>query len=316
MRKEKHVAEWKIKKVAEIEQFIEKYPLVAVVNLEALPNKQLQDIRRKLGDKMKMIITKKILYEKALENKKINFDEYLKGSPALLFSNESAFELFRLLKENRVSAAAKPGQIAPNDITVPAGPTPFTPGPIISDLGALGLKNKVEEGKIVIIEDAVIAKEGEAISPKAASLLAQLGVEPMQIGINLVVARENGEIYTKAILDVDVDEFTNKIKSAASDSFKLAVELGIINSQTAEYLVSKAFREAKHLAEEANVLSKETAPQVLSKAEGGAQALKKLVKSQPEETSEKSGDDNQENTEESKNSSDAKSDNVSDSGGE
>jgi len=259
MKEKGKVVEWKLKKVAEIEQTISKYPVISIINLEELPNKQLQLLRKKLRDDIHVIITKKVLIQKALEHKKLTeLTQFLVGCPALLLSKKDSFTLFKMLKDNRMTAAAKPGQKAPNDIVVQAGPTPFTPGPVISELAQLGLKSKVEAGKIAIREDKVVAKEGQVISGPLASMLARLGIEPMKIGINLLAAYEGNQIYKKDVLDIDVDAYTNDLKIAASDCFKLAVELGITNAETAEFLVSKAHREAKHLAESQHILSEET----------------------------------------------------------
>ena len=47
-------------------------------------------------------------------------------------------------------APAKEGQLAPFDIVVPKGPTPFGPGPIIGELQKIGLPAAIEAGKIGI----------------------------------------------------------------------------------------------------------------------------------------------------------------------
>ena len=46
---------------------------------------------------------------------------------------------------------------------IPAGPTPFAPGPIIGELGMLKIKAGIEAGKVVIKEDAHVAKKGDVI---------------------------------------------------------------------------------------------------------------------------------------------------------
>ena len=93
---------------------------------------------------------------------------HCKGMPALLFTKENPFSLFKLIKANKSPAPAKPGQKAPTDLKILAGPTPFAPGPVISELAALGLKTKVDAGKINIVADAIVCKEGAVISDKLA----------------------------------------------------------------------------------------------------------------------------------------------------
>jgi len=67
--------------------------------------------------------------------------------PALLFTKENPFKLYNKLQKSKSSAPAKAGQTAPSEIVVPKGPTPFAPGPIIGELGALGIKTAVENIK-------------------------------------------------------------------------------------------------------------------------------------------------------------------------
>ena len=67
-------------------------------------------------------MTKKRIMKRALEevDKKnlSKFSEELKGVPALLFSKEEPFSLFNILKKSKTKTAAKPGQVALNDIVV------------------------------------------------------------------------------------------------------------------------------------------------------------------------------------------------------
>jgi len=58
------------------------------------------------------------------------------------------------------------------EISVPAGETSFTPGPIVGELGALGIHAAIEDGKVVIKKDATITEEGETLSKEKADLLA------------------------------------------------------------------------------------------------------------------------------------------------
>jgi len=273
----REVPDWKKKKVEEIRKLAESYPTIAIINLENLPTKQLQAIKKKLKDKILVKVTKKIFIKLAFEGSKQDrlkkFAEHVSGVPGLLFSKLGAFELFKLLKENRSSAPIKPGQIAPEDIWVPAGPTPFAPGPIISDFGKLGIKTKVEGGKIAINQDTVVVKKGEKASFEAASILSRLGIEPMKIGINLTYVLENEDIYPAEALDINVEDYIANIKKAYTNSFALSIELGIINKETATHLIKKAFNEAKTLAISQNILAPEVAKDILAKAEAQAKAL-------------------------------------------
>ena len=120
------IAQWKQDTVKNLRKKIESYPTVAVIDMTDLPAQQLQVIRNKIRDKAVLQMARRRLIIRALEesNKKevTKLVKSIEGLPALLFSNESAFELFKSLKENMSDAPAKAGQLAPYDIIIKAGP--------------------------------------------------------------------------------------------------------------------------------------------------------------------------------------------------
>lgn len=244
--------ELKKKKVAELVTLLEKSKTVGLVNLANLPARQLKTVRAKLKNNVQFIFVKKTILKRALEATKRDsvkqLVQYLDGIyPAIIVSQLDAFELFRQMKGSRQMVAAKPGQIAPADIAIPAGPTPFTPGPALSELAQLNVKKRVEGGKIVITEDTVVVKQGQPVPPLAASMLSKLGVTPIQIGVNLVYVLENNDLYQAKVLDVDIGKYTEDLKIAALNAFKLAIELGLATKETIALLVQKAYRGAKAL---------------------------------------------------------------------
>lgn len=277
-----HVSDEKKRVVKEFSDLINQYKVVAAVDVENLPAKQLNNMRAQLRGKAVLLMTKRRLIKKAFEesgkDKLSTLEPYLKGMPALLFSNENPFSLFKILKKSKSPAPIKAGQIAPKDVIVPAGPTGFAPGPIIGELGMLGIKSGVENGKIAIKADSVVAKEGAVISKALAAVLQRLEILPMEIGLNLTAAFENGDILTKKDLDIDEDAFLAQIKSAASDTFLLSIALALPLKENIEQLISKAHMNAYALADSQSIMTSDNVNQVLAKANAQAQALKSLVK--------------------------------------
>ena len=104
-----------------------------------------------------------------------------------------AFELSSLLTDNQTPAKAKPGDLAPEDIEIEAGPTELIPGPAISELSSVGLKVAVENGKLAIKQGRVVSKKGDEIDEKTSSVLAKLNILPMQVGFEPVAAYDKQE---------------------------------------------------------------------------------------------------------------------------
>ena len=275
-----HVAESKKKVVKEFCDLINSYPVIGVVDMENLPTAQLQKMRGQLRGKVVIRMTKRrfmnIVLDKVKDNKKgiEEMKKYLTGMPALLFTKDDPFKLAKTLKRSMSTAPAKQGQIAPKDIIVSAGPTPFSPGPVISELASAGIKTGIENGKIVVKSDAVVVKKGDKVSAAVAGILVRLGVEPMSVGLNLTAVYDNGTIFTRDVLNIDEEEFIKKIKIAYNSAIGLAIELSFLTKETTEMMIAKAFREAKSLALSQNIMADGVKEEIMAKANKEMLALK------------------------------------------
>lgn len=278
--------EIKKNKVKEFTELLESYPIIGIVNVDSLPAKQLQTMRRKLMGKVLLRMTKVRLLKKAIENstkpKIKDLENYLDGMVMVLFSKENPFSLFKVLKKNKSSAPAKAGQKAPKTILVPKGGTNLPPGPMISQLSGVGIKTGVENGKIAVKEDCVVANEGDEISSQLADVLSRLEIEPMEIGLNLNVVYENGELLTKSVLDIDEEAYLNNLSTAYNNSFSLAMEIGFITKETTTSLIEKAYKEAVTLGIEKSVLEPELMKKLLEKTHNESNSLyNKINKIEP-----------------------------------
>ena len=275
-----HVAEYKKEIVSNLAKLMTDYPIVAVVNMENLPAPQLQTMRAQLRKDFFITMTKRRLIRLAIEQVKQSkkgieqLEAHLGGMPALIFTKENPFKLSRTLQRNKSPAPAKAGQTAPRDIVVNKGATPFAPGPIIGELAAVGIKSGVEGGKVAVKEDTVVAKAGEKISPKVAEILTRLGVQPMEVGLDLVAVYENGLIYGRDVLSVDEKEYLSRLSNAARWAFNLAVETAYPTKLTIPVLLGKAHNDAKGLGISQNILEKGIIESLLGKAQMQMNSLK------------------------------------------
>ncbi len=275
-----HVSDEKKKVVSGLVELFKKYPNVAAINMENLPASQLQSLRALLRDKGVLTMTKRRLMKIAIEKVKDQrpgieqMIPQLKGMPALMFTKENPFGLYKFVRKNKSSAFAKPNQTAPKDIVIKACATPFSPRPIISELGAFRLKTGVEGGKVAIKEDRVVAKEGEAISPALSSLLMRLNIKPMEIGINITAIYENGFVFERKILEVDEEQYLNDLRLANVYAMSLAIQIGYVTKDNIKIFVKKAYNEAKWLALKQNIMSDVFVQNKISEAERAMLSLK------------------------------------------
>ncbi len=250
-----------------------KYSIVGIVDVSGLPAPQFQRIRSKVKKTAEVLIVKKNLIEivlKELETKFKGISDLISktsGVVGLVFTNDNPFTLYKFVKKNKSTAPAKAGQIAPNNIVVPAGPTSFAPGPIIGELGALGIKAGITAGKVEIKADSVVAKEGDEISAALAGVLSRLGIEPMEVGLNIKAIYEEGTIYGRDILDVDSDAILADLIGAASDCFNLALGLHYPTKENVSLLIGSAARDSLGLGIGVAYPAAETIKQLITKAE-------------------------------------------------
>ena len=267
-------AKWKVKEVEVLTKKLKEYPVVAVAGIKGLPSKQMAQIRKKLHGQVEIKIVKNSLINRAFEKAKIEglveLEKSVEGPTAIILTKENPFKLAQMFMSSRVHAPAKAGDIAPFDIIVPAGSTPFKPGPIIGELQAVGIKAKIQGPVIAVIEDSPVIKKGEKFSAKLASVLSQLEVAPMELGIDLRAALEKGMVYGADALGLSQEKVLAQIGEAYHNALNLAVEARIFNSVSTPVIIEKAVRVAKGVAVEAKIYTEEEALQKLTKTEGAA----------------------------------------------
>ncbi len=279
----KKLPEEKVKKIDEIAEKMQTSKTIGIVDMKGIPAGEMHNLRNKLRENMHIEVVKKSIIKFAIEKCKEKLKgieelkEKLEGMPAIILSQLDPFKISKLFSQNKAPAFAKPGQIAPEDIVISAGPTPFAPGPMLSELKSKGLKVKVEAGKIVVQEDSVIVKKGEEISEDVADLLIKLGIKPMEIGLEFSGAWEEGYVFGKDVLVFDVKEYISKLESAANQAFKLSIGLPYPTKQNISLLISKAFNEAKTLAKEKDIFVDALAGEILAKAQAQASELDSYV---------------------------------------
>lgn len=244
IEREKPIPEKKLKVIESLKSRIKKYKTIIIASTKNLPSKQFQEIRKKLREDVEIFVPKKSSIIRTLEfEKKPSLDELKKSvreDIAFLFSNLDAFELSSKLTENKVLASARAGQIADNDIIIDEGPTDLLPGPAISELGALGIKIAIEQGKISIKEKKVLVKKGEKVSSEAASVLQKLDIKPMTIGFEPLVAYDKNEDKIYSNIKINKEGTLKELKDSYEKALAFAVSIAYPSKETLKYILGKA----------------------------------------------------------------------------
>ena len=272
------VAGWKKDRVSQLTDIFNSEGVVAVVDVSGVPASNMIDMRNTLRDRMSITMAKKSLMKIAWADSgrpADEFDSLLDGAeqPCVVHSSSmNAFEIFSELEKTRQGRPAKAGEKFPEDVTIPAGPTEFGPGPIVGEFNAVGIPAKIDKGKVAIQKETTF-EQGQEISADLGIMLSKLGINPIEIGLILTGAIEDGHIFYSSDLDLDTDGLRQDIISATSGAFNLACNVSWFSSITTPTLISKASGEALSVAIEAGIINDETATIIISKAKNSALAL-------------------------------------------
>jgi large subunit ribosomal protein L10 len=261
------------RKAQEVEQLvssIDLYNVIAFASLHKVRAIQLQELAKRFRSDILLKTAKNVLVKRALERSaKRNINELTKhmvGSNLLLLTDMDPFKLSILLGKNKIKTTAKAGDIAQNDIMIPAGNTGLPPGPAISELHEAGVRTRIESGSVWVIRDTVVAERGEAIPAKVASVLSKLGVKPLEVSLQLVAAYEDGLIFTTEQLSWDLNETTRQLEEAHNQAINLSVNATYPTAETIATILRRAHSEARSLALNAAYLTPEVAAEVVARA--------------------------------------------------
>ncbi len=271
----------KAKVVQELRQKIREYPTVAVVDFTGVPADLMQELRAKLRGRGEIKVSKKTLIQRALkEEDKPNIAkllEYLKGQPALVFSKENPFKLYRFFDENKRRAPAKPGMVSSSDVVLQAGELDLPPGPVVSTLQKLGAKARVQAGRVTLLEDFTLVKAGEVIDGEKADLLAKLNILPIEQMLKVHAAYEKGIIFTPEVLGIRPEQVMEDIKQAQQVALNLSLNSGYPTSETLPVMLQEAKLRGLLLAVNIDYPAREVVGQILAKGYVQMLALARVV---------------------------------------
>jgi large subunit ribosomal protein L10 len=254
---------------------------VAIIDLQKVRGRQINEARKNLRGmtefKQVKCTTAKLAVKKVEDNKAGigQISEYLHGMILLLFSDLDPFRIQIMLKKNVTELRAKAGDIAPKDIMVTTGNTGMAPGPVISELNAVGIPTRIDTGSVWITRDTVVAKEGEEISPHLAAVLSKLNIAPISSYLVIRAAFSDGLIFTSEVLQIDVDRTREELLEAFRASINLSSQIWYATGQNIGALLSRAAGQANALSLEGWYPTPDNIKAMISRAHSIASSLSK-----------------------------------------
>ncbi len=275
------VLEEKSSEVEAIKDIFKEYKSVGIASLRKVRASQLQGLKKSMAGKVYLRVLKNTLIKIAIDEmnqaelKKL--EEYLEGSNVFLFTDLNPFKLALLLERGKVKTTAKSGDIAADDVVIPSGNTGQPPGPVISQLNAVGLPTRIESGSVWISKDTLVVRKGEVINERLAGVLSKLGIKAVELGISMRAVFDNGLMISGDRLKVDVDATRRSVEASNQEAFALALEIGYTTKDTIKPLLQRAHQKAVALSVGAAIPTKDTIAELIRKANAEMTSLSGAV---------------------------------------
>ena len=266
----------------QLQELPKKYKVLALVRMEKVRATQLLPLRKKLQGEVEIISVKDKVAKLALEKTGIKGIEELvsklEGQCLFMFTNMSPFKLNVLLSKNKVLLNARGGDLASMDVIIPPKNTGIAPGPMLTDFKENGVPTKIDQGTIWIMRETIPVKKGEVISEKLATLLAKLDIKPIEAGIVLNSALEEGFVYAEEEMTIDVEKFRNDLNQAHQEAISLSIEASYITKDNIKQILAKAAQSASSVSIETGYITDETKELILQKADANAKGVASKAK--------------------------------------
>ncbi len=111
------------------------------------------------------------------------------------------------------------------------------------------------------------------INEKLAPLLGKLDIKPVEAGISLYSAIEDGLKYSQDEMVIDVEKIRDEFAQAHQQAISLSIEAAYVTPENISQILSKASQSARSVSIESGFMTDETKEQILQKADSQAKAL-------------------------------------------
>ncbi len=266
----------------QLQELPKQYKVLALVKMTKVRASQILPLRKKLKGEVEFVSIKDKVAQKALEKIELpgikEMIEELKGQCLFMFTNMSPFKLNVLLAKNKIMLAARGGDISSIDIVVPEKNTGIAPGPMLTEFKEAKIPTKIDQGTIWISKETIPVKKGERINEKLAPLLGKLDIKPVEAGISLYSALEEGLMYSQEEMVIDIAKIKDQFIQAHQQAISLSIEAAYVTPENIIQILSKAVQSARSVSIETGFMTDETKEQILQKADSQAKSLASKAK--------------------------------------
>lgn len=218
-----------------------------VINIDNVGSNQMHNVRKKLRQEATILIGKNSIVRRTLrvlspEHPVFeNLLPHVRGNVGFVFTNGDLKLVRDRLVEDRVTAPAKAGAIAPVDVTIPAGNTGMEPSKT-SFFQALGIPTKINKGTVEITSDFPLIKSGAKVTASDATLLNMMSISPFTYGLSVSTVFSEGFAFDPSILDMDTAVLLGKVTEGIRRVAALSLAIGLPTAASAPHSILHGFK--------------------------------------------------------------------------
>lgn len=233
--------------LAKLENLLNEYPSIFIVNVDNVGSNQMHQIRFALRGVGVILMGKNTMVRKVLRGMMAERPELaklmdvVKGNVGFVFTKDDLKDVRGKVLSNRVAAPAKAGALAPVDVWVPGGNTGMEPGKT-SFFQALGIPTKIARGTIEIVADVHLIKKDTRVGASEATLLNMLNISPFTYGLTVTHVFDGGNIFEPSLLDIDEQSFLDNLTTGITNIAAISLGLGIPTAASVPHLLVNGYK--------------------------------------------------------------------------
>jgi len=239
--------------MAKLIQLLDEYPKLLIVSADNIGSSHLQEIRSSLRGKAVLLMGKNTMIRKAIRghiqrNQRLEeLLRHVKGNIGFVFTKGDLNAVKDKILELKVEAPAKVGTIAPNDVTVFAGPTGLDPTQT-TFLQALNIASKINKSQIEVMSDHLLIKKGDKVGQSESTLLTKLNIKPFRYSLNVTAVYDEGYMYDPAILELKDEDILDKFLTGVRNVAALGLALSFPTTASLPHVLVNGFKNVVAIA--------------------------------------------------------------------
>jgi len=218
---------------AKVCRLLEEHDKAFIVHADNVRSQQFQDIRAALRPTSKILMGKNTMMKRSVrvyceesgDTKWECLIDQLVGNVGIVFTNGDLATLKEEIEKFKQPASARQGVIAPDAVSIPAGPTGMDPSQT-AFFQALGIATKIVKGTIEITSQVDLLKVGDKVGASQATLLSKLAIKPFKYGLAFVKVVESGSMYDPKVLDITDDDMMASVAAAVANVAAVSLATG------------------------------------------------------------------------------------------